>query len=139
MTQSTDFDLLIVTGAASGIGHAMVRAGMARGAQVLALDVQNAEQDLLQQTTDSPGELIFMRCDVSNPDDWQAVAEQVKKLGVPGQIHLNAGIQIAPPEAPLTDYEFEAMALDRYRLMICLLYTSPSPRDKRQSRMPSSA
>ena len=25
------------------------------------------------------------------------------------------------------------------RAMICLLYTSPSPRDKRQSRMPSSA
>ena len=25
------------------------------------------------------------------------------------------------------------------RLHICLLYTSPSPRDKRQSRMPSSA
>ena len=25
------------------------------------------------------------------------------------------------------------------RLKICLLYTSPSPRDKRQSRMPSSA
>ena len=24
-------------------------------------------------------------------------------------------------------------------LMLCLLYTSPSPRDKRQSRMPSSA
>ena len=24
-------------------------------------------------------------------------------------------------------------------MMICLLYTSPSPRDKRQSRMPSSA
>ena len=26
-----------------------------------------------------------------------------------------------------------------YRYVICLLYTSPSPRDKRQSRMPSSA
>ena len=26
-----------------------------------------------------------------------------------------------------------------YQLWICLLYTSPSPRDKRQSRMPSSA
>ena len=25
------------------------------------------------------------------------------------------------------------------RIMYCLLYTSPSPRDKRQSRMPSSA
>ena len=27
----------------------------------------------------------------------------------------------------------------RLGLLICLLYTSPSPRDKRQSRMPSSA
>ena len=26
-----------------------------------------------------------------------------------------------------------------YKINICLLYTSPSPRDKRQSRMPSSA
>ena len=25
------------------------------------------------------------------------------------------------------------------RIKVCLLYTSPSPRDKRQSRMPSSA
>ena len=27
----------------------------------------------------------------------------------------------------------------RYHIISCLLYTSPSPRDKRQSRMPSSA
>ena len=33
--------------------------------------------------------------------------------------------------------EFEILAPDKLR--ICLLYTSPSPRDKRQSRMPSSA
>ena len=30
-------------------------------------------------------------------------------------------------------------ASDFARMAICLLYTSPSPRDKRQSRMPSSA
>ena len=29
--------------------------------------------------------------------------------------------------------------LTNTRKVICLLYTSPSPRDKRQSRMPSSA
>ena len=28
---------------------------------------------------------------------------------------------------------------DEMLFIICLLYTSPSPRDKRQSRMPSSA
>ena len=32
-----------------------------------------------------------------------------------------------------------AWSLANYDNEICLLYTSPSPRDKRQSRMPSSA
>ena len=31
------------------------------------------------------------------------------------------------------------LPLETYRPNLCLLYTSPSPRDKRQSRMPSSA
>ena len=34
-----------------------------------------------------------------------------------------------------TSFQF----IDLYDFMTCLLYTSPSPRDKRQSRMPSSA
>ena len=36
-------------------------------------------------------------------------------------------IEVAFPSASQTEFDF------------CLLYTSPSPRDKRQSRMPSSA
>ena len=35
--------------------------------------------------------------------------------------------------------ESEIEAAWNIRDTICLLYTSPSPRDKRQSRMPSSA
>ena len=35
--------------------------------------------------------------------------------------------------------ERRAAAAEAARLRACLLYTSPSPRDKRQSRMPSSA
>ena len=35
-------------------------------------------------------------------------------------------------------FDSEVLEYDYY-LRICLLYTSPSPRDKRQSRMPSSA
>ena len=34
---------------------------------------------------------------------------------------------------------FIGMKIERALLKDCLLYTSPSPRDKRQSRMPSSA
>ena len=34
----------------------------------------------------------------------------------------------------------EALSQHNYEMIfVCLLYTSPSPRDKRQSRMPSSA
>ena len=33
----------------------------------------------------------------------------------------------------------QASAIDDMEQDACLLYTSPSPRDKRQSRMPSSA
>ena len=33
----------------------------------------------------------------------------------------------------------QVLGVLREKLSICLLYTSPSPRDKRQSRMPSSA
>ena len=36
-------------------------------------------------------------------------------------------------------YERRQQALWDDRYIDCLLYTSPSPRDKRQSRMPSSA
>ena len=38
-----------------------------------------------------------------------------------------------------TIYAYELVFGSRYQYQNCLLYTSPSPRDKRQSRMPSSA
>ena len=38
---------------------------------------------------------------------------------------------------PLLKEQIDPTAIDV--LIVCLLYTSPSPRDKRQSRMPSSA
>ena len=34
---------------------------------------------------------------------------------------------------------FRRQCFQKFVIGICLLYTSPSPRDKRQSRMPSSA
>ena len=63
-------------------------------------------------------------------------------------------IRAAAPGVRLTPYAVETPSLDNSRwwraavtarrmtleyMKYCLLYTSPSPRDKRQSRMPSSA
>ena len=77
-------------------------------------------------------------------DDMEAAGYLVKGLNEIGHAvdHANdgvSGLSYAKTNA------YDCMVIDRMMprkdgiSMICLLYTSPSPRDKRQSRMPSSA
>ena len=67
-------------------------------------------------------------------------------------LSLRTGFKISPPFIALmlllvwatltafwSPYETDGFLTNYIKLLICLLYTSPSPRDKRQSRMPSSA
>ena len=57
-------------------------------------------------------------------------------------IDLGAGAADIAIKFALTYPSFKIDAVDGSKAMLiqaCLLYTSPSPRDKRQSRMPSSA
>ena len=49
--------------------------------------------------------------------------------------HDDAAYHLALPKLYLAQHGFVLQPFSHY----CLLYTSPSPRDKRQSRMPSSA
>ena len=55
-----------------------------------------------------------------------------KKIGYLGDIAISYEIVNKRSKKSNFNYEFDKM-------WVCLLYTSPSPRDKRQSRMPSSA
>ena len=61
-----------------------------------------------------------------------AVANTVSVVDIsnPANLKVQASIALQDPTHP---------AFKRGRIAFCLLYTSPSPRDKRQSRMPSSA
>lgn len=106
--------LWVVTGAASGIGAAVTRAVRAQGARVLALDVDDIAGARLADETGAD----YQHCDVGDLDDWQIVADRLRDTGAPTNIHLNAGIQIAPPSAPLEEYQLEAMQLNRYRKMM---------------------
>ena len=71
----------------------------------------------------------------------QDAAFGLKPIGFLGSTPMNSG---------LTEFEVAACAsafsqndlmkvINTGTVGICLLYTSPSPRDKRQTRMPSSA
>ena len=54
-----------------------------------------------------------------------------------GILFILIGMVVFSIQDALIKFIYEDTAL--YELYFCLLYTSPSPRDKRQSRMPSSA
>ena len=60
--------------------------------------------------------------------------ELIFDLSVPGQ----RGVNVTKPSPRITE-EVGDGADDIPPCMSCLLYTSPSPRDRQKSRMPSSA
>ena len=101
MTTNNKPEFWVVTGAASGIGAAVVRAVKKSGANVLALDVDQSKGIALAEETGA----LYRHCDVGDLTQWQQLIEYLESeqadLGAPTRIHLNAGIQIAPPEAPL--------------------------------------
>ena len=68
------------------------------------------------------------------------VSEQRSASGVTGEIRIEKDT-MGELEVPADRYfgAQTARSLINFDIGTCLLYTSPSPRDKRQSRMPSSA
>ena len=70
---------------------------------------------------------------------------KLRSLGYQKPISLICGENHIPYQRPPLSKKFLIGELEKDRLffkpqgLYCLLYTSPSPRDKRQSRMPSSA
>ena len=107
-------EVCVITGAVSGLGAAVTKSLAGAGAKVLALDIQD---ELGMEMEAEPG-VQYAHCDVSQPQDWQKVVALLEELGAPRFVHLNAGIQIAPPDAPLEEYRFANMQLDRYRRMM---------------------
>ena len=86
---------------------------------------------------------------VTDVKNISAVLEAMQKNGMPLLVHgevTHAEVDIFDREAVFIDEVLKGIIADYPELKIvfehittCLLYTSPSPRDKRQSRMPSSA
>jgi NAD(P)-dependent dehydrogenase (short-subunit alcohol dehydrogenase family) len=103
---------IVVTGAASGIGAAVVSRASGLGAQVVGLDIN---KDLGESVVSERGG-IFHRCDVSDLASWQETAQMLgERFGAIDHLHLNAGIQSAPPQASLDEYQFSAMTPERYK------------------------
>ena len=75
----------------------------------------------------------------ANDPDWLALQGFLEEQSPETSPPLETGIVVQPP-ADLTGGDpVEGQELFNGRCIVCLLYTSPSPRDATLSRMPSSA
>ena len=83
----------VVTGGASGIGRAIVEALLDDGARVFVADIEDAVLARTVEELSDRGEVVGVRTDVSDPDSFEALAEEV--FARDGACHLlfnNAGV-----------------------------------------------
>ena len=149
----------VITGAASGIGRTTALRFVKEGAVVWAADSDGEGLDNLNSQIGS-SQLRTQTLDVRQQVSCNALAEQVLEYDSVIDILVNsAGItpRSLDPSLPfeqlwqtVIDVNMKGTLLMAHAVLpamrqspggsiICLLYTSPSPRDQRGSRMPSSA
>ena len=101
MSTSENTAFWIVTGAASGIGAAVVRAARHTGVNVLALDVDEAKGLALASETGA----LFRRCDISDMAQWQQLVEFLNaaktEFGSPTHIHSVSYTHLTLPTSDL--------------------------------------
>ena len=99
--------------------------------------------DAMQNGKLSQARSFFKRAASQSPHDVIArvnLARADARLGnvAAATEHMRSALELNPDEPDLY-VELGELYFQDSQLTDCLLYTSPSPRDKRQSRMPSSA
>ncbi len=102
--------VVLVTGAASGIGQAIALVAAREGARLMLSDIdEHAGQEALKQVRALGAEVLFAASDVGKPEDAQALVDQA--LAHYGRLDVacnNAGIGGA--SALLADYPLDAWA-----------------------------
>lgn len=103
---------VIVTGGASGIAAATVRALCAEGAKVVSLDVKDekGEQVVAEANEGGAGSALYLHCDVSKREEVErAFADALKELGRVDGLTAVAGIESQVPGEEVTEDEIDAM------------------------------
>ena len=141
--------VVLITGAASGIGRGAALAFAEKGAIVVGSDInEKGGAETVATIKAAGGKATFIKANVADFTEVKNMIDQiVKEFGRIDIAINNAGIGNLPARTNDTDLATwnRVMAVNStgvfycMKLEICLLYTSPSPRDRTRSRMPSSA
>lgn len=109
--------LALVSGGASGIGAATVRALAAEGARVAVLDLPQSEGAAVAAEVGG----IFAAADVTDPLQWNAATARIEReLGGLDLVHLNAGTTTRPAAASWRDDIFGWIDDGSYRRLMAV-------------------
>ena len=152
---ATNSLIALVTGGTSGIGRATANKLAQLGVHVVVVG-RNEErgEKAVAEIRSAGGKADFIASDLRNASSAREVAKRAVELGS-GHVDIlvnNAGVFPFGPTEQTKEEEFDRvyslnvkvpyfLVAELAPLMAksCLLYTSPSPRDRTRSRMPSSA
>jgi NAD(P)-dependent dehydrogenase (short-subunit alcohol dehydrogenase family) len=125
MSKLLEGKVALVTGAAFGIGRAAAQNFAAEGAKVVVSDVKAAGEETVALIRKAGGEAIFIRADVSKPQDVQALVQgTVKAFGRLDAAFNNAGIEgVQAPVAELPEEAWEkVLAVNLTGVFLCMKY-----------------
>ena len=102
----------IVTGAASGLGHALATLLVERGDRVVGIDLEGGDRRAKVEAVGA----TFVACDVTNLEQWKAAAKAAHEiLGKFDLVFLNAGVMTRTPNQAIDDDPIALAATDGYR------------------------
>jgi 3-hydroxybutyrate dehydrogenase len=103
-----DGKVAIVTGAASGIGHAIARRYVQAGGRVVIADIKMDQAEKAARELGGPEKIIAIEMDVTSEEAVNAgVAKTVSTFGTVDILVSNAGVQIVHPlhEFPFSEWK----------------------------------
>jgi NAD(P)-dependent dehydrogenase (short-subunit alcohol dehydrogenase family) len=103
--------VVVVTGAANGIGRATARLFAAEGAIALLADVElAASEQVASEIQATGGRAQAIECDVSKAQSVRRMVESaVEQFGRIDVLHANAAIQINKPAVEITEEEWDRL------------------------------
>jgi len=114
--------VVLITGASSGIGHALALELAARGAR-LSLSARRADRlDELASKVAQPANLLTLACDVTKQDDVKmTIARTVERFGVIDLAILSAGVSERTNPLKFSAAKFETIvATNLFGVSYCL-------------------
>jgi NAD(P)-dependent dehydrogenase (short-subunit alcohol dehydrogenase family) len=119
-----DNQVAVVTGAAKGIGAAVVRAYRQEGARVVLLDLDAAGQELARELGEAA---LFIQTDVANSAAVEKAFAQVKETWAGVDILINnAGVQHYGSVTETTEEQWDrVMAVNLKSAFLCAKYALP--------------